>query len=195
MVKLDVGEKSLNFKISNVEHHISPREWKVDGILNTYGTSLDNMKKVIKDAVFVHRNLTQEFQIELAEQLKSVFEKHFQDMGMQLYGIGYSPTRRLTPDVEVGQKGRQKRIFIEIEFRPDGEYKDIIKFQIGYKKQTLELGILIAAMNKETMKVINRKYPPIYEKGIQTIEELCSDCPILVIGFDGQMISNEGIET
>ena len=178
----------MNFKVSNVEHYVSPPGLKVDEILHTYGTSLDNMKKVIKDAVFVHRNLTKEFQIELAEQLKSVFEKHFQDMGMQLYGIGYSPTRRLTPDVEVGQKGRQKRIFIEIEFRPDGEYKDIVKFQIGYKKQTLELGILIAAMNKETMKVINKKYSPIYEKCIQTIEELQSDCPILVMGIEGGWI-------
>jgi len=91
---------------------------------------------------------------------------------------------REEPDVAAGRMDRPKKIFIEIEFRPN-EHKDIVKFLIGYKKQTLELGILIVAINK---KVINTDYytMPEYKKCIQIIEQLQSDCPILVIGFDGQ---------
>lgn len=71
-------------------------------------------------------------------------------------------------DVAIGRAGHPKRIFVEIEFRPD-EHKDIVKFLIGYKRQTLEIGILIVAINRD---VINKSYytMPEYEKGIQTIE-------------------------
>ena len=67
------------------------------------------------------------------------------------------------PDVDVGRTGTNQRIFIEIEFHPS-EYKDIVKFLIGHNKQTLELGILIIAMNGETKKKINKNLSdePIY---------------------------------
>ena len=175
----------MNFKISNVEHYISPHELKVDEILNTYGTSLDDMKKAIMDAIFTRRNnipVTKD----LAEQLEDLLKIHFLTGGSYLYMDGYSPTMRETPDVEVGQEGCKERVFIEIEFRPN-VHKDIVKFLIGYKKRTLELGILIVAMNRE---VINKNYStmPEYKKCVQTIEELQADCPILVMGIEGKWV-------
>jgi len=138
------------------------------------------------DTVFVHHNPTKGFQIELHEQLRSALENHFRDVGGQLYGGRYSPTMPEESDVDVGRAGHPKRMFIEIEFRPN-EHKDIVKFLIGYKKQTLELGVLIVAINRD---VINKGYytMPEYKKCIQTIGELQSDCPILVLGIDGRWI-------
>jgi hypothetical protein len=179
----------MNFKISNVEHYSSPCELNVDEILKTYGTSLADIKKTMMDAVFIHRNLNEGFQKELAEQLKTVIEKYFQGIGGQIYRGSslYSSTMRETPDVAIGLKGYSKKIFIEIEFRPN-EHKDIVKFLIGHKKQTLELGILIAAIDR---KVIKKGYTtmPQFKKCIQTIEELQSDCPILVMGIGGTWVS------
>jgi hypothetical protein len=177
----------MNFKISNVEHYSSPRELNVNEILKTYGTSLADIKKTMMTTVFVHRNLTEGFQIELAKQLKMAIEKHFQGVSGQVYyGGRYSPTMREMPDVAIGLKGRPKRIFIEIEFRPN-EHKDIVKFLVGHEKQTLELGILIVAIDR---KVIKKDYTtmPQYKKCIQTIEELQSDCPILVMGIGGTWV-------
>ncbi|MGD1042841.1 MAG: hypothetical protein ABR913_07210 [Sedimentisphaerales bacterium] len=182
----------MNFKISNIENYTSPAELNVDAILRTYGTSLGDIKKAMIDAVFVHRNPIEGFQIELHEQLRVAFERHFQYVKELLYGGRYSPRMSEMPDVDVGRTGTNQRIFIEIEFHPS-EYKDIVKFLIGHKKQTLELGILIIAMNGETKKKINKRYPtmPIYEKCVQIVKELQSDCPILVMGFEGRWVSAE----
>ncbi len=184
------GEKGVNFKINNVEHYTSPSGLNADEILNAYGTSLVDMKNAMKKKTFVHCHIDKGFQMDLAEQLETLLKLLFRSGGSYLYMDGYSPAMRETPDVEVGQKGCAKRIFIEIEFRPN-EHKDIVKFLIGHKKQTLELGILIVAINREA---INRKYStmPEYEKCRKTIEELQSDCPILVMGIDGNWVPAEG---
>jgi hypothetical protein len=176
----------LNFKINNIEHYISPREFNVDDILQTYGTSLADIKKSIVDVIFIHHNATEGFQIELHEQLGSVFEKHFQYAKWLLYGGRYSPRMSEKPDFDVGRTGSSKMIFIEIEFRPN-EHKDILKFLIGHKQQTLDLGILVVAVNRNS---INKGYStmPEYKKCVQTIEELQCDCPILVMGIDGSWV-------
>ncbi len=176
----------MDFKISNFEHYISLPGLNVDEILKTYGTSLADMKNAMKNEVFVHHRINQGFQMDLAKQLEALLKIHFRTGGAHLYMNGYSPTMRETPDVEVGREGCKKRIFIEIEFRPN-EHKDIVKFLIGHKKQSLKLGILIVAINR---KAINKGYytMPEYKKCIQTIRELQSDCPILVLGIDGRWI-------
>jgi hypothetical protein len=115
----------VNFKISNVEYYPSPTGLNIDEILKTYGTSLADIKKTMTDRIFVHHNITKGFQIELHEQLQSVFEKHFRDVGGQLYGGRYSPTMSEKSDFDVGRTDHPKRIFIEIEFRPN-EHKDIV---------------------------------------------------------------------
>jgi len=180
----------VNFRISNAEHYISPPGLNVDEILNAYGTSLADMKNALKNAVFIHQNSNKGFQMDLAKQLEEHLMILFGTGGSKLYVGGYSPTMREKPDVAISRKGYQKKIFIEIEFRPN-EHKDIVKFLIGHKKQTLELGILIVAINR---KVIKKGYTtmPQYKKCVQTIEELQSDCPILVMGIDGRWVPAEG---
>ena len=177
----------MTFKISNVEHYVSPSGLNVDEILNAYGSSLTDMKKTMMDAELVHRNRTKGFQIELAEQLKSVLERHFRGLGGQLYsGSGYSPAMRETADVAVSRRGYSKKIFIEIEFRPN-EHKDIVKFLIAYRNGSLDLGILIVAKDWEK---INPTYHtmPIYDKCKLIITELRDECPMLLMGLDGQWL-------
>ena len=97
--------------------------------------------------------------------------------------MGYAPMIVLKSDVGVQSKTNGKRVYIEIEFRPN-EFKDIVKFQIGYKHQ-LELGILVVTKNREN---INRRYTtmPDYKKCKNIIVALEPECPILLIGLDGE---------
>jgi hypothetical protein len=185
----------VNFKISNIQNYISPRDLNVDAILSIYGTSVFSLENVLKNAVFVYHNSTEGFQKELAEQLKDVIEKHFYELGGQLYqGSLYSPVMGERPDVAIGLKEHPKKIFIEIEFRPN-EHKDIVKFLIGYKKQTLELAILIVPVDRKTInKYSPRGYHTMTEfrKCTTIIEELQSDCPMLVMGIEGKWVPREG---
>ena len=179
----------MKFQITNIECYISPNGLDVDRILEGYGMSLSALRKTLLGQVFTHTDITKGFQVDLAPQLMEVLSRAFCANGAHEWGMGYSPTMREKPDVAVGRKGHPKKIFVEIEFRPN-EHKDIVKFLIGHKKQTLELGILLVATNR---KSINKDYytMPEYKKCMQTIEELQSDCPILVMGIDGRWIPEE----
>ncbi|MGA2070084.1 MAG: hypothetical protein ABSG97_01940 [Sedimentisphaerales bacterium] len=186
----------MNFKISYIQNYISPSNLDTNAILKIYGTSVDSLESALKNTLFIYQNITKGFQKELAKQIEDVLKKHFQGVGGQLcFGRLYSPVLGEKPDVAIGLKGRSKKIFIEIEFRPN-EHKDIVKFLIGHKKQTLELAILIVPVDRKT---ITKYYPKRYKtkyhtmtefgKCVKIIEELQSDCPIWVMGFDGKWVS------
>lgn len=91
----------------------------------------------------------------------------------------------------VAQKNenRDKRIYVEIEFRDKGQYLDIAKFLIGYKRD-LDLGVLIVAKNKKNLKFANRTVIEFHScKNILAV--LALECPILLIGFDGEWKSEK----
>ena len=125
----------------------------VDNILEHYLTTCEEIKNALKECTFRHNNTEKGFQIELHEQLQDFFCQFFSTKGLSAYSMGYASMIDLESDIGVQSKTSGKRVYIEIEFRPN-EFKDIVKFQIGYKNK-LELGMLIVAKNR---KNINRKY-------------------------------------
>ena len=180
----------MNFKIVDIETHVSPGNLNVDDTLAHYFTTCEEIKNALKECTFQHKNIERGFQIELHEQLEDFFTNFFSAKGLSTYITGYARTIRLESDVAIQSKTSGKSLYIEIEFRPN-VYKDIVKFLIGHKRQILELGILIVAINR---KIIKEGYTtmPQYKKCIQIVEELQSDCPILVLGIDGSWVPTEG---
>ena len=179
----------MHFKVRRVSLNMSPQGLNADDILNSYGVSVRDLDDAVKSVEFVHNNKSEGFQVELATQLEELFKKLHWSRGVYVMNKArYSPVKREEADVAVGQNGSKKRIFIEIEFRPN-EQKDLVKFLTAHRHQQLELGILVVAIDR---KEINKDYytMPQYEKCLRTIEELRDECPILLMGIGGEWVGS-----
>ena len=173
----------MAFKVIDVETYTSPLNLNVDNILKHYLTTLQEIENVLMECTFSYNNTDKGFQIELYEQLQNFFQRFFSEKGLTAYSMGYAPTIDLESDIAVQSKTSDRRIYIEVEFRPN-EFKDIVKFQIGHKHK-LELGMLVVAKNREN---INPRYTtmPDYKKCKNIIVALEPECPILLICLDGE---------
>ena len=82
----------------------------------------------------------------------------------------YSQTLNENADFVLKALNSQKKIFFEIEFRPNVE-KDLIKFQIGHNCGILAAAVLILAIDRNT---INSSYTtmPEFDKFVRLITEL-----------------------
>lgn len=176
------------FKINDVKYYSYPDEWTVSRILNSFKTSIKEIKELLYNYTFRRENENQGFQIEVAKQLENLLKQFFNDKGFNSYttvpNVRYSSNIELRADVVIKNRDSRKGIYIEIEFRPN-EFKDIVKFEIGYNKDRTTLGILIVAQNRNH---INPSYTtmPHFDKCKKIIQELKPRCPILVIGIDGK---------
>lgn len=74
--------------------------------------------------------------------------------------------------------------YVEIEFRPNVE-KDILKFEIAWRKESLALAVLIVAIDH---KGINSNYGtmPKFSKVARVLEEFQPEFPLMLIGIDGK---------
>ncbi len=172
----------MNFKVNDVEMFVSRRSVNVDRILREYQTNCQEISDTLKSWTF-SRTSNRGFQVELHKQLVDLFALFFRGKGLSICDVQYSSSIDLRADLVIGNPINGRRIYIEIEFRPN-EFKDIVKFQIGYKHE-LELGILVCAKNRDN---INRGYTtmPEYKKCKNIIIALEPESPILLIGFDGE---------
>ena len=94
----------------------------------------------------------------------------------------------LEPDIIVqNPEQRDKHLLIEVQFRPGGEYKNFVEFEMDYKKKRTELGIFLTAVN---YKNINKNYNgiPEFESCKNVLMEFKPTCPILLIGIDGKKV-------
>jgi len=171
----------MNFRVTDVEMYASPCGVNTDSILQKYRTNCKEIGDRLKRWTF--RKMTDNgFQMEFHKQLETLFEEFFREKDLTIHGKGYSSSIDLRADLVIGNPRDDMRIYIEIEFRPN-EFKDIVKFQIGYKHK-LDLGILFCAKNRDN---INRSYTtmPDYKKCKNIIVALGPESPILLVGLDG----------
>jgi len=179
----------MHFKVCHVNLYMSPQDLNADDILSRYGVSVRDLDDVVKSAEFVHSKKSRGFQVELARQLEELFKKLPWSRGVYVTNKArYTPAMRETPDVAIGWQNCERKIFIEIEFRPN-EHKDLVKFLIAHRHQQLDLGILVVAIDR---KEINENYytMPQYDKCLRTIEELRDECPILLMGIGGKWLGS-----
>ena len=178
----------MEWKITNIEKHLMPQGLNLSEILSKYNTSISEIEIALRDHVFLHKDANSGFQSQLHTQLIALFESRFNQKGCLASVAKYSPKLRLKPDVALERLDGTKRIFFEIEFRPN-DFKDVVKFEIGYK-YTLELGVMIMAINKNN---INRAYKsmPNYFNFKKILSEYDPQFPMLLLGIDGEFSASE----
>ena len=179
----------MGFTITAVESFKHPANQNVvDDMLSLYKTTVSELVDALKTRAFEGESVSQGFQIQLGRQLERFFSDFFQAKGFRVqsngYGIRYSRTVDLRADSVVRDPARNKGLFIEIEFRPN-EHKDILKFEIGHKNYLTELGILLVAIDRNSINVGYNTMPQ-YESVRNLISEFEPRCPILLLGIDGQ---------
>lgn len=176
----------FTFTIQEIELFFWPTKEIIEKSLKKWNTSPQEIKDFLFGKQLDKNKKNKGFQIELAENLRKLLDDHFRSKNnvTMCTDHRYIPTMNEKADLVIGHKEFSKKIFVEIEFRPN-EHKDLIKFLIGHKHQMLELGILIVTIER---KAINPNYStmPEYKKVVKTIEALQPDCPVMVIGIDGQ---------
>lgn len=179
----------MDFKSTNVRFYKHPpNNTIVDDVLAAYRVNLNEMKEALENYDFTRRKTYQGFQIELGKQLRDLLRNLFKENGWYVYTqarkVKYSPRIDLRADLVVKAPTNGKGIYIEIEFRPN-EYNDIVKFELGHNNRLTELGILAVAQNRDH---INPGYTtmPEFDKCRNIIIELQPQCPILLIGIDGE---------
>lgn len=151
-----------------------------------WGIGCNEIEDVLKNGRYIYSN-TEGFH----DQLEDYLEKFFESKGLFLsLWKQYHDKFHLKADVVVQKNTTPgKRIYLEIEFRDKGQYLDIVKFQIGYKRD-LDLGVLIVAKNKKNLKYAYRTVIE-FQSCRDTLAALEVECPILLIGFDGKWESQE----
>lgn len=172
----------INFKLTDIEMFTSPHNVNMDIILQKYRTNCKEIADSLKTWTFCHKS-DRGFQIELHRQLENMFAVFFRGKDLTICDDAYSSSIDLRADLVIGNPIDERKIYIEVEFRPN-EFKDIVKFQIGYKNE-LDLGILVCAINRDN---INRRYTtmPDYKKCKNIIVALGPECPILLVGLNGE---------
>lgn len=173
----------MSFKITNTKIEIFPNEetailfsdieLSVDKIIE----AIENFKceKDKEEGVGYQQNLSKDLPEHLISKL-NLFDRVCKEKI-------YTTKLKEIADLVVTTNDFTKKIFFEIEFRPNVE-KDLIKFQIGYDSGNLAGAILIVAINR---KEINEKYTtmPQYDKINKLIKELKPKYPLLLIGVSG----------
>jgi len=181
----------MDFRITSVKFYEHPPNTTiVDHTLVAYGTSLNEIEQALRSYHFAWRKTHQGFQVELGEQLRDLFANLFDQKGWRVYsqgrGVRYSPRVDLRADLCASNPATKKGIYIEMEFRPN-ECKDLVKFEIGHKNRLADLGILVVAQDRDH---INPNYTsmPEFAKSRKIVAELRPQCPILLIGIDGEWL-------
>ena len=174
----------MSFKVNTVEYKCWPNELAVEDALNSLSLSISKLTSSLQS--FVHEDMQipgRGLQQDIAKSLERHFENTLLSDGIVSSSSRYSRELKEVADFTIGRSYSGKRVFFEIEFRPNVE-KDLIKFQIGAKAETLVVGILILPITREN---INRHYTtmPEYRKFVHLIDQLTPSHPLLLLGFDG----------
>ncbi|HEY4799462.1 MAG TPA: hypothetical protein VII99_10340 [Bacteroidia bacterium] len=178
----------MAFKITKTETSIYPTQDSIDHFLSGQGLSLASITSIVDNFVCADKlydgygyqqSIANSLENHLATELST---KH----NLQRAGLEYSDNLGECADTALQKSDNHKRIYFELEFRPNVE-KDLVKFHIGHTTGKLGLGILIVAIDRNS---INPRYTtmPEYHKVKRLIDEMKPAFPILLIGFDGQHI-------
>ncbi|MEI6815553.1 MAG: hypothetical protein WCL14_02995 [Bacteroidota bacterium] len=175
----------MAYKITTIEHTCFPTTKNVNDSITEFNITNIEILSIINDFVCnespqIGRGYQQEIAWHLEDHLKSKICAGF---NLVSRFEKYSNKLNEMPDLELVKEGKKERIFFELEFRPNVE-KDLIKFQIGFNNGRLALGVLIVALDRDT---INPSYTtmPQYNKVKNLIDELKPLYPLLLIGISG----------
>ena len=175
---------ALRFK--DAEGMAFPDDMMVANALAPFGLSSNRILETLRSFVSVTEFVPNS---RYTEKLASELEKHLRralvggDIREAVDGT-YSPRLNERADLVLATRGKEERLFFEIEFRPNVE-KDLIKFQIGHNARRLAAAVLLLSSDRDS---INPGYTtmPEFGKFVELIRELGPSYPLFVCGVTGQ---------
>ena len=174
----------MPFRVVTVDLRCWPEDSVVDSAISSLGLSAAGLGHMLGG--FVHSELERPdrgFQQDLAESIERHLRTCLTTNGLVIASTRYSLRLNEEADFAVARSYGGPRVFFEVEFRPNVE-KDLVKFQIGANAETLILGVLILAIDRNN---INPRYKtmPEFSKFTRVIDELRPSYPLLMLGFRG----------
>lgn len=176
----------MTYRITEVRHRAWPDDSAVERALAEFGVGIEDFRGLL--ASCVHPNLPapdRGFQLELGPTIKSHLYQNLADRSkLKPASRAYSPRLNEEADLAFGSPDSERRLYIEIEFRPNVE-KDLVKFQIGANTGWLGAAVLVLTLDRNC---VNPGYTtmPEFTKFERVIDELRPGYPLLVLGFAGQ---------
>jgi len=124
------------------------------------------------------------FQLDLGPTIEQHLSTVVTGHGLRSASTRYSPNLNEKADLAFGQDYTGRRVFVEVEFRPNVE-KDLVKFQIGMNTGALIAAVLILTSDR---KSVNAGYTtmPEFAKFERVIDELRPTYPLMMMGFRGE---------
>ncbi len=178
----------MAFQITELQSEHFPDEYAVENGLSQFGLPFEQINGAIeKFTCPMPQTPGQGYQQVLAAELERYLKSALTDGNeLRLGSVNYNPRLNERADLALMRSGIKRKIFIEIEFRPNVE-KDLIKFEIGHKSELLAVAVLIMAINR---KDINPSYitMPEFAKFQRIIKELRPEYPLLLIGISGRLL-------
>lgn len=176
----------MAYFITRSEISIYPTPELVNAYLANFGINHVTIKEFIDNFVCPAEivegyGYQQSISRELAAALKAEFAQANNLVPTRNF---YSENLNEQADAVLKREPHHSKIYFELEFRPNFE-KDLVKFQIGANNNNLGLGVLIAALNRNS---INPNYTtmPEYSKIKRIVDQLNPLYPLLLIGIEGE---------
>ena len=176
----------MAFKINRTAKYFFPSINIVNDSLRNFDLSDETIISLIENFVCndkLHTGFG--YQQSIAASLEYELKKNLiEKFNLMEAPLSYSDNINYDADIALQKTTDGKKIYFEIEFRPNVE-KDLIKFQIGLNSGTLEVAVLIVAINRNS---INTRYSTMieYDKVKLILENIKPNYSILLIGIDGE---------
>jgi len=176
------------YRITKVDATCFPSDEAMAASLEAFGLSADQLRTFI--GAFECKAPLQQgvgYQQHIANELERHLRLRLTESGMLKHAsTSYSSALNEQADLAVAKTDGGRRLYIEIEFRPNVE-KDLVKFQIGWNCELLGTAMLVLAINRRT---INAAYTtmPEFAKFARVIRELRPPYPLLLIGISGDHV-------
>lgn len=178
----------MAYCISEVRHREFPNAGAVAAAIAPLGLSLDELLAAFRGYICPITPTTgRGFQVDLAEDLKEYLGKTLPREGFHAtrlqHDLAYS--RTLTDHAEFGlvHEGSNRRVFFEIEFRPNFE-RDLIRFQIAAGEGLLAAAVMVLAIDPKSIDAAHTTMPA-YDAVTKVIDALRPSYPLVLIGLRG----------
>lgn len=175
----------MPYLVTEVKRRCWPSEEAVEEALTPFGLSVSRMEAALRSCS--HPAAPRDgvgFQRDLGPTIERHLSAVLAQDGLRAASPRYSQNLTENADLAFGRDYSGRRVFVEIEFRPNVE-KDLVKFQIGMNTGVLAAGVLVLTTDRTS---VNAAYVtmPEFAKFERVIDELRPPYPLLMLGFRGQ---------
>jgi hypothetical protein len=184
----------MTFRVTATRSFGWPDDTRVAAALQEFGLHVN----ALESSLLSFSDETDPFIKRYTEVLAANLADHLsQSLGQ---GVLRATTRQVTnrycagmdhhADLVLARAGTDRRLFFEIEFRPNFE-KDLVKFRVGANSGRLAAGVLVVALDRRAVRGSYTTMPE-FASVVCVVREFRPDHPLLVLGIEGVQLSSCG---